>query len=125
MTGTAMALMVFAAGAVAYAGSPETKLTVYVRNNGLVPGAVLIHAEETASKIFAGIGVSLQWSSRKRADESEQPPVFVELATNTPENLRPESLAFARVGEGSHLTVFFDRIERTIYPKNGSWQPGG
>jgi hypothetical protein len=48
MTKGAMALVVFMAGPVAYAGQAKPKLTVYVRNTAMVPSPVFIHAEGLA-----------------------------------------------------------------------------
>jgi hypothetical protein len=116
MTKQAMALVLFTAGTAAYAGQPEQKLTVYVQNTAGVPCTVLVPAEALAGKMFAGIGISLVWRHGKPAGESSQPPIFVELVTGTPESLKPGALAFALPYEGSHLTVFYDRITANQYP---------
>jgi len=105
-----MALAVFVAGTAAYADQPQPKLIIYVRNTAAVPGPVLIRATWMAGRMFADIGISLVWANAKPAIESSQPPIFVELATATPESLRPGALAYALPFEGSHLTVFYDRV---------------
>jgi hypothetical protein len=117
MTKTAMALVLYTAGTVAYAGEAQQSLTVYVQNRALVPSDILIPAEAMAGKMFAKIGLSLEWRSERLAADSSQ-PIFVELVTRTPENRLPGTLAFALPYEGRHLTVFADRVEAVDFPKS-------
>jgi hypothetical protein len=65
--------------------------------------------------MFASIGISLEWKTTEPPAESSQLPIIMELAYG-PENLMPRTLAYARPYEGSHITVFLDRIERMEYP---------
>jgi hypothetical protein len=115
MTKTAMALVLYAAATAAYAGQPQQKLTVYVQNNAMVPGRLLIPAEGLASRMFDEIGICLVWREGKPTVETSQPPIFIELATATPATREPGALAFALPFEGRHLTVFFDRIAKLPY----------
>jgi hypothetical protein len=117
MTKQAMALVVFMAGSAASAGQAQQKLTVYVRNTAMVPATALIPAEGLAARMFAEIGVSLEWRNGKPAFESSR-PIFVELTTDTPERLKPGALAYALPYEGSHLRVFYDRIASNFYPRS-------
>jgi len=113
MKTASIALMVCIAGTAA--GQPEPKLTVYVRNTALVPGPVLIPAEGLAGKMFAKIGIALEWRNGKPAAASSEAPIFVELVTDTPDSRRPGALAFALPYEGSHLTIFYDRVREMPY----------
>jgi len=116
MTRTAMALVLYTAGTMAYAAESQWQLTVYVRTSAVVRSPVLIQAEALAGKMFGAIGISLEWRTRPSSGESSQPPVFVELAAGMPQTHSPRALASALPYEGSHLTVFLDRIEATQYP---------
>jgi|NGEPerStandDraft_6_1074524.scaffolds.fasta_scaffold131110_1 hypothetical protein len=116
MTITRMALMAWMAGTVAHAGQPQQKVTVYVRNRTNVHFEVLIPAEGMASKMFAKIGISLEWRKGEPDGGSAQPPIFIELVSGTPADRMPGALAYARPYEGTHITVFFDRIEESERP---------
>ena len=70
MTTTSMVLMAWLAGTVAHAGQPQYKLAVYLldrANDGYVNCTL---AETLASRMFAVIGISLEWTKGKPADES-------------------------------------------------------
>ncbi len=117
MTKQAMALVVFMAGSAASASQAQQRLTVYVQNTAMVPCTALIPAETLADKMFAEIGISLEWRTGKPTFESSR-PIFVELTTETPESLKPGALAYALPYEGSHLRVFSDRIASNFYPRS-------
>jgi hypothetical protein len=113
-----MVLAVWLAGMVAHAGQPRYELTVHLldrANDGYMNYGL---AETLASRMFAAIDISLEWAKGKPADESSQPPIIIEMVTRTPSNLMPGSLAYAVPHEGSHITVFIDRIEQMRAPSN-------
>jgi hypothetical protein len=116
MTKQAMALMILIAG-TAYAGQAQQKLTIYVRNTAMVPGTALIPAEASATKMFAGIGISLEWRTGTPIVESSR-AIFIEFTTETPESLMPGAMAYALPYEGSHLRIFYDRITSNFYPRS-------
>jgi len=116
MTITRMALMAWMAGTAALAGEAQQKVTVYLRERAAVHPEVRIPAEWLATKMFAKIGISLEWDRGERAGESSQPYVFIELVTGTAESRMPGALAYALPYEGTHITVFFDRVERMRDP---------
>jgi len=118
MTTTSMVLMAWLVGTVVHAGQPQYKLPVYVldrANDGYVNCTL---AETLASTMFAVIGISLEWTKGKPAAKPSQPPIIIELVTRTPSNFMPGSLAYAVPCEGSHITVFLDRIEEMRAPSN-------
>jgi hypothetical protein len=111
MTTTSIVLMAWLAGTLAHAGQPQYKLTVYLLDKANDGYLNYTQAETLASRMFAVIGISLEWTKGKPADESPQQPIIIEVVTGTPENFKPGSLAYALPYEGSHITVFVDRIE--------------
>jgi hypothetical protein len=118
MTTTSMVLMALLAGRVAHADQPQYKLAVYLQdraNDGYLNCTL---AETLASSMFAVIGISLEWVKGKPPAESSQLPIIIEVVTRTPNNLLPGSLAYAVPFEGSHITVFIDRIEEMRAPSN-------
>ena len=117
MTITTMTMAVCMAATVAPVSPAQQKVVVYVRDRAGVSCIIRIQAEALTAKMFANIGVQLEW----RNGEPVNPPseiryVVVELATGTPADRVPKALAYARPYEGIHITVFFDRIQTDISP---------
>ena len=111
-----MALMAWMAGTAGHAGEPGQEVTVFLRERAYVHPEVRIPAKALAGRMFAKIGISLDWGKGKPAGESSQPLIFIDLVTDTPEDRMPGALAYALPYEGAHITVFFDRIEKGAYP---------
>jgi hypothetical protein len=103
--------MAWMAGTVVYAGQPQQKVTVFLLDKGNVPSKTCIPAQALAGRMFAAIGISLEWAKGKPSGQSSQPPILIELATGEPKNFKPDVLAYALPYEGSHITVLVDRIE--------------
>jgi hypothetical protein len=74
---------------------------------GIVSGAPIARA--IASKMFAGIGVTIDWRDHR---DCPAEAILISLTDNTPENLHRGALAYARPYEGVHIRVFCDRIQR-------------
>jgi hypothetical protein len=69
--------------------------------------------EETPAKavsfnIFAAIGVKILWYSPKQCPAEA---IFITFSKETPADLAPGALAYARPYEGSHIVVFYDRVK--------------
>ena len=90
----------------------ERNVTVYV-NNDLNTRGALHQAKERAAKMFAEAGVRIDWRIGRPsgAQPGREPVIVVRLAEHTPADYLPGALAFAKVYEGVHITVFWDRIE--------------
>jgi len=106
----AIAALTVAVGMTARA---ERNVTVYA-NNDLDTRGVLNQAQLMATKMFAEAGVRLDWRTGhpSGAQPEREPAIVVRLAENTPAGYRPAALALAKVYEGVHITVFWDRVER-------------
>jgi hypothetical protein len=90
----------------------ERNVTVYV-NNDLNTRGALPQAQERAAKMFAEAGVRIDWRIGRPsgAQPEREPAIVIRLAKQTPADYLPGALAFAKVYEGVHITVFWDRIE--------------
>jgi hypothetical protein len=90
----------------------ERTMTVYAVDNGLNTRGVLYQAQQRAAKMFAEVGVRLDWrTGRPSVNQVERDPVIVvSLAEHAPAGYSPEALASAKVYEGVHITVFWDRV---------------
>ena len=91
----------------------ERNVTVYV-NNDLNTRGALHQAQERAAKMFAEAGVRIDWRIGRPsgAQPGREPVIVVSIAEHAPVANTPEALASAKVYEGVHITVFWDRVER-------------
>jgi hypothetical protein len=69
---------------------------------------ILPFAQTLASRMFASIGVEIDWRSDLRGCPTEG--ILVNLSFHTPENVKPGALAYAKPYEGKHILVLYDRI---------------
>jgi hypothetical protein len=69
-----------------------------------------------AERIFAAIGIDIEWLTYRRNHPSELPSdaVVVMLKTNTPPGLLPGAVGYALPFEGTHVQVFYDRIQADV-----------
>jgi hypothetical protein len=116
MTILQMALMAWMAGTEAQAARPQTKITVYVRDKASINPWVGVTAKTLARQMFAWIGISLEWGIGKPAAEASQLPIFIDLVGNTPAKLRPGAMAYTQPCNGTHITVFYDRVVDSSNP---------
>jgi hypothetical protein len=64
-----------------------------------------------ATRIFADIGIPLDWRACEPADESSQTPIVVQLVSGKNEGLMSGVLGYAAPYR-RHIIIFFDRVER-------------
>ena len=66
-------------------------------------------AKTVSSRIFAGIGVKIQWHNF-----GDCPPqgIRISFLNETPSSLMPGALAYALPYEGTHIVVFYDRVKK-------------
>lgn len=72
-------------------------------------------AQKLASQMFAGIGVQIEWP-QGRTPCTKQGAIVVDLSYRTAEDDHPDAWAYARPYEGTHIVVFWDRIQRKMPP---------
>ena len=72
-----------------------------------------IRAEYLASQIFAGIGLSVDWKDSACPGDRA---IRITFQSSTPVTMLPGSLAYALPNEGSHIVVFYDRVQKAIEP---------
>jgi hypothetical protein len=112
ITMAAMGDFVFQA---AVAGESKTVLTVYVLEESVAPSLVNISARAQAGKMFADIGISIQWRSGQPHAPLPLNFVIVEMGDQTPKDLYPGALAYAMPYDRIHIKVFYDRVSTTVY----------
>jgi hypothetical protein len=104
---TMLALMV-GAGLQAGETQHDAERTVTVCLDGIAPQRVLAIAQGLASKMFAAIGLTIEWRHGLRDCPAQA--IVVSLTDNTPAAFVPGALAYATPYEGTHIRVFCDRI---------------
>jgi hypothetical protein len=77
--------------------------------NSPVPGARL-----SATRIFAAIGVTLEWHGSNRCPSGA---LSISLKETTPPELDPGAFAYALPYEGTHIVVFLVRIQQGRAPQ--------
>ena len=75
---------------------------------------VIERAQVTASRMFAGIGVFLEWRSTHNCGQG--PNIIIELRSSTPRDFQPGALAEAFPYEKTHIRMFYDRIQNSAEP---------
>lgn len=84
-------------------------VSVDVRPQNNEPSAqVLLHAECWASQILAGAGVRLIWH-----EHANMHPIVIDIATDVPEGFHRGSLAYTQPFEGTRITIFWNRVNRS------------
>jgi len=75
----------------------------------------LRQAAALADKIYAGIGVEVQWRYTMRSCPADA--VVVNFSEGTPVHIHPGALAYSKPFEGVHVEIFWDRILTMVEPK--------
>jgi hypothetical protein len=70
-------------------------------------------ARTIATQMFAGIGVAIEW---RPADSCPAGALRISHSTSTPAKLMPGALAYALPYEGTHIVVFYDRVQAAVEP---------
>jgi hypothetical protein len=106
---TRIALLACMAHATAYGSETRQKLTACLQVEMPDPHLISRLALGLATRIFAEVGISLDWSSCEPAGESSQTPIVVQLVSGK-EGLMSGVLGSA-MPYRRRIIIFFDRIE--------------
>src|SRR5579872_6887627 len=87
----------------------EKAIAIGLENTQLVPFTVLAQAQETAARIYAGIGVKLKWSSGTKT------VIWIRFDKGVAATVHPGALGYAApFGKtGTHIHVLIDRLDDT------------
>jgi hypothetical protein len=103
----AVVTLVALAGVSAWAGDVEGRKVLVCTTMG--DDFVVQRAESIAATMFAGIGVQIEWH-RDRFCPADA--IRISFADGPIRKFRPEALAYALPYEGSHIEVFYDRVQQ-------------
>jgi hypothetical protein len=73
---------------------------------------VVIQAKTITTRMFAEIGVGIEW--RQSASCKPRESLIVQFSTGAPEHKFPGALAYANLSDGDHIEVFYDRVIGTV-----------
>jgi hypothetical protein len=94
-------------------GARADQVTVYVQGSDVVPPRIFIRAQSLANGIFRSAGVKIDWRCIQPPFQARpKEAIVVEITTETPPQLEPGALAFARPYEGVHINIFYDRAQQ-------------
>jgi hypothetical protein len=109
--------MMAIAGTAAHGGAttPATDRTVIVCMEGGAGLGIAQEARALASKIFVGIGVTIEW--RRGLPGCPEHGIKISLNHETPRTMKPGVLAYSLPYEGTHIRLFYDRISEGRQPR--------
>jgi hypothetical protein len=111
---TAMVMMMASTAAGVWAaesGDAQRKVTVCAERGSAGPLANA--AEVLASRMFGEIDVQIDWRPASSCAGFDN-ALTVSISDNTPANQLPGALAYALPYEGTHIVVFYDRIQGQV-----------
>jgi hypothetical protein len=73
-------------------------------------------ARVAVSKVFEGIGVSIEWQGYGDSCPVASGAIAISLSYDTPWDRFPGALAYALPYEGTHIVVFYDRVRAMVAP---------
>jgi hypothetical protein len=87
----------------------QRTVTVCMERSSVSP-VIIIKAQDLTSKIFAEIGVNLQW--HRELEYCDTQGILIRLSMNTSKALEPGAFAYAQPYKGT-VRVFYDRISQS------------
>jgi hypothetical protein len=119
---TALAALVMVAGAVPSATPWKEPIltdaaeTVRICSESYHGAINHFRSQAIATQMFAGIGVGIEW---RHADSCPAGALRISFSTSTPAKLMPGALAYALPYEGTHIVIFYDRVQAAVVDPNG------
>ena len=112
---TAMVAAMAAVGAWAGDAGPTPERTVTVCVDRGINGPLAHRAKGVASKMFAEIGVRIDWRFSQGCPVGGG-VIAINFSYNASDDRFPGAFAYALPFEGTHIVVFYDRVQRRVDP---------
>ena len=109
----ALLSMLALAGGLVSAEEREQEVAVCIENDF---DAAIQRTQAMTSRMFATIGVRIEWLRGQRSCIAAPDSIVIILNTATPRDYHPGALAFALPNEGKHIRVFYDRVRKSVGP---------
>jgi hypothetical protein len=104
-----LTMMMALASGMAWAGGTLPARTVTVCSRRTADSPTLYRAQGETSKMFATAGVKIEWREPRPCPAGA---ILISLSEDAPASDHPGALAYALPYEGTHIVVFYDRIQR-------------
>lgn len=78
---------------------------------------VIAQAETITTRMYAGIGVGIEWRHSANCNAAPGEALIIEISTGAPEYRFPGALAYSSLADGTHIEVFYDRVNKTVEPR--------
>ena len=98
-------------------------MLIYVDNGVFVPGGLMLGAKQVATRMFARIGLEVQWTLRPPAEIREQPQtgcapvqpevIVIRIVSKWPQPMAGGTFAFALpyAHSGTRISVFYAQLQ--------------
>jgi hypothetical protein len=96
------------------AGQPSKPVTVC-----LIPGTnatMFYRGQGAATKLLEQAGIQIEWRSDQRFCDVAKHGIVVSVVLATPDDQHPGALAYALPFERTRITLFYDRVLKTLGP---------
>ena len=109
----AAAVLVAACGSAHAGGGNKQTVVVYIVNDSLVPVDIRIPGEAVATRMFAEIGVHLEWRHRQpvAGQAQREQALVIEISGGKPDGASQDALASAQPFEGSAITIYYQSLK--------------
>ncbi len=94
--------------------APSAEPPIVVCVDHAIDPWVIDRAQATASRMFAGIGVVIEWRGTRNCGDGLN--IVIELSSTRPD-FQPGALAEAFPYEKTHIRVFYDRVQNSAEPR--------
>jgi hypothetical protein len=98
-------------------GQSNTDVLIRVCLLGRSVGITAISAANMAAEMLAEAGIRMAWQTDRLEVCQAGNGIVVELIAPTPARLHPHALACAQAFEGTHIQVFYDRVQSAAPPR--------
>ncbi len=113
---SAVALLVAGTGVWASDSEQALQQVVTVCMNEDATPSILYRGHAIAAQILKQAGVRLEWRTDERSCISAGNGIIVALLLTTPESRSPGALAYATPFGRDYITLFYDRVLKTVKP---------
>jgi len=114
LIGTAVANFLVALTGI-NAQAEEQRVTVCIESGVALQESIM--AQAIAGKMFADIGIKIDWHKESKCPTEQDGVIHIRLNTGVTANLYPGALAIALPYEGVRIQVFVDRVRILVIPR--------
>ena len=113
LTAMVAAVLVAACESAHAGGGNKQTVVVYIVNDSLVPVDIRIPGQGVATRMFAEIGVHLEWRHRQpdAGQAQREQALVIQISADKPDGASEDALASARPFEGSAITIYYQSLK--------------